>query len=168
MKKLVGLSLFLIFFVSSARQAYAVCPVCTVAVGAGLGVSRLLGIDDSVVGVWIGGLIFSSGLWLSNWLEKRGWNFPAKKIVSIFVFLIFVIPPLYWANIIGLPGNTIWGIDKILFGTFAGSVLFMSGVILDKFLRNINQGKVYVYYQKVIAPVLLLSLGSFILFMITR
>ena len=37
-----------------AIPAKAICPVCTVAVGAGIGLSRWLGIDDSITGLWIG------------------------------------------------------------------------------------------------------------------
>ena len=37
-----------------ALPAQAVCPVCIVAVGAGLGLSEYLGIDDTIAGVWIG------------------------------------------------------------------------------------------------------------------
>jgi len=64
--------LFLVF----PAKVYAVCPICTVAVGAGLGISRWLGIDDSVTGLWIGGLILSSGLWLADWIGKKGWRVP--------------------------------------------------------------------------------------------
>ena len=52
----------------------AVCPVCTVAVAAGLGISRWIGIDDAVTGVWVGGLILSSGLWMADWIKKRSWK----------------------------------------------------------------------------------------------
>lgn len=156
--------LFLFLFPTSA---HAVCPVCTVAVAGGLGISRWLGIDDAVTGIWIGGLILSSGLWLSDWIDKKGWKIPQKELVSVVIFFLFVIPPLYWAKMIGLPDNTLWGVDKVVLGTVIGSVLFMCGVWIDKWLRTTNEGKVYVYYQKVIAPVFLLTLGSFILYLIT-
>lgn len=157
-----------VLFLALPSTAHAVCPVCTVAVAGGLGVSRWLGIDDAVTGVWVGGLILSSGLWLADWIGKRGWKVPQKEIVSVALFFLFVIPPLYWAKMIGLPGNTLWGVDKVVLGTVIGSVLFMFGVWLDKWLRTTNEGKVYVYYQKVIAPVFLLTLGSFVLYLITN
>jgi hypothetical protein len=68
---------------------------------------------------------------------------------------------------IGLVGNTLWGIDKVLLGTVAGSTLFLIGVWFDKWLRSTNQNKVYIYYQKVIIPVFLLSVTSFIFYLIT-
>lgn len=168
MRFILSLILGLLTFLALPTQTHAVCPVCTVAVAGGLGVSRWLGIDDSVTGIWIGGLILSSGLLLADWIGKKGWRIPYKEIVSVFVFFLFVIPPLYWAKMVGLPGNTLWGIDKIILGTIVGSVLFICGVGLDKWLRTTNEGKVYVYYQKVIAPVFLLTLGSFALYLITN
>lgn len=165
---IVPIFLLALVFLAFPTSAHAVCPICTVAVAGGLGISRWLGIDDSVTGVWIGGLILSSGLWLADWIGKKGWRIPHKEIVSVALFFLFVIPPLYWAKLVGLPGNTLWGVDKIILGTIVGSILFTGGVWLDKWLRTTNEGKVYVYYQKVIAPVFLLTLGSFVLYLITN
>lgn len=165
---IITIFLLALLFLAFPTPAHAVCPICTVAVAGGLGISRWLGIDDSVTGVWVGGLILSSGLWLADWIGKKGWRVPQKEIVSVVIFYLFVIPPLYWAKMIGLAGNTLWGVDKVILGTVIGSVLFMGGVGLDKWLRTTNEDKVYVYYQKVIAPVFLLTLGSFILYLITN
>jgi len=168
MKLVLILLSALVIFLGTTTQVHAVCPICTIAVGAGLGISRWIGIDDSITGIWIGGLILSSGLWLADWISKRGWKIPYKEIISVVLFYLFVIPPLYWAKMIGLPGNTFLGIDKVIFGTTIGSVLFLGGVGLDKWLRTTNNDKVYVYYQKVIVPVFLLTLGSFVLYLITN
>jgi hypothetical protein len=145
----------------------AVCPLCTVAVAGGLGISRWLGIDDSIMGVWIGGLILSSGFWLADWVSKKSWQIPYPKFLANGLMFLLVVPPLYWSKIMGLAGNTLWGIDKILLGTVIGAVLFYVSMKLDLYLRSINEGKVYIYYQKVILPILLLTLGSFVLFLIT-
>jgi hypothetical protein len=149
-------------------KAHAVCPVCTIAVGVGLGFSRWVGIDDAVTGVWVGGLILSSGLWLADWISKRKWNFSHSKLISVLTMILFVIPPLYWSKMIGITGNTLFGIDKVLLGTIVGFIVFQIGVWTDKLLRITNNGKVYIYYQRVIAPVFLLTLASFILYLITK
>jgi len=167
MKIFIGLFLALAAFLATTTPAYAVCPICTVAVGAGLGISRWLGIDDSVADIWIGGLILSSRLWLADWIGKKGWKVPYKEVASVVLLFLFVIPPLYWMKMIGLGGNTLWGVDKLLLGTVIGSVVFLFGVWFDKWLRTTNQNKVYVYYQKVIIPVFLLSLVSFVFYLIT-
>ena len=38
--------------IATISAAGAVCPVCTVAVGAGLEGARLLGVDDVITGIW--------------------------------------------------------------------------------------------------------------------
>ncbi len=152
--------LFFLFLLSLVFPAsvQAVCPVCTVAAGAGLGLSRWLGISDAVTGVWIGGLILSSGFWLADWLGKKNWSVPHLKIVSVFLVFLLTVSPLWWGQMLSV---------KILEGTAAGATLFLLGVGLDERLRTINHGRVYVYYQKVLLPILLLSLGSFILYILT-
>ncbi len=167
MKKLLSLFSLLAIF-AFPTPVHAVCPVCTVTVGIGLGISRWIGIDDTVSGVWVGGLILSSGLWMADWVRKRDWKIRYPEILSIVLMVLFVIPPLYWSKMIGLPGNTLWGIDKILLGTIFGSFIFLLGVAFDKWLRTLNNGKVYVYFQKVIVPVFLLSLTSYIFYLITK
>jgi len=166
MKKIIPLFILSFLFVFS-KSAHAVCPVCTIAVGAGVGVSRWIGIDDTITGLWIGGLIISSGLWMANWVRKKSWKIPYPEILSIILMLLFVVPPLYWSKMIGISGNTLLGIDKVVLGTIVGSILFFLSIRADKVLRKTNNGKVYVYYQKVILPVLFLSIFSFIFYLIT-
>lgn len=159
---------FLLAFLAMAPQAQAVCPICTIAVGAGLGFSRYLGIDDTVTGLWVGALILSSAFWTASWLKSKSWRIPYKTASSVIFFYLLVIPPLYWMGMIGHPENTMLGIDKILLGTAVGSIVFILGVLLDKYLRTLNEGKVFIYFQRVICPVLLLSIFSVIFFLITN
>jgi len=162
------LTIISLLFLFLPGQALAVCPVCTIAVAASVGLSRWLGIDDTISGLWIGGLILSSGLWLASWLQKKNIRLPLLKIFSVLLFYLFVIPPLYFTNTMGHPLNKYWGIDKLLLGIIAGSLLFIVGVVLNKYLRLLNNGKVYIYFQKVIAPVLLLLLGSILFYFLTK
>ncbi|KKU63742.1 MAG: hypothetical protein UX88_C0023G0019 [Candidatus Woesebacteria bacterium GW2011_GWC2_47_16] len=81
MKKLL-VFLSPIIFLLSPKTALAVCPVCTVAVGAGLGVSRWLGIDDSVSGIWVGGLVVSLSFWFADWLTKKNLKILKKWSIS--------------------------------------------------------------------------------------
>lgn len=59
-------SFLILAFLLFGVQVQAVCPVCTVAVGAGVGFSRYLGIDDTIAGLWIGALIVSVSMWTIN------------------------------------------------------------------------------------------------------
>lgn len=169
MKKLLALlstiAVFRLFFPS---PVFAVCPVCTIAVGAGLGISKTLGIDDTVTSVWIGGLILSSSLWISDWLVKREKfkKYSNSYIIAILMYAI-VLTPLYYSKLIGVPFNTLWGIDKILAGTAIGSGAFLLGVYLDKRARELF-GKQFFPFQKVVFPVSLLLSASLILYFVTN
>ncbi len=163
--KLVILSALL--FLAFPGKALAVCPVCTVAVGAGLGLCRFLGIDDTISGIWIGGLILSSGLWLADFLKKKNWQIKYLDFWSVALFSLLVVLPLAGMGFIGLPANKLWGMDKLLLGMGVGAGVFLLGVWADKFLRRKNNGKVYIYYQKVILPVLFLTIASFIFYLVT-
>lgn len=145
--------------------AYAVCPVCTIAVAGGLGLSRYLGIDDSVSSLWIGGLILSSSFWLVDWLKKKKPEFPIfnYQFPIILAMYLLVLGPLVWAGVIGHPLNTIFGIDKIVFGTLVGSVVFLLAIWADKKVRE-KKGKQLFNYQKVVFPVALLALTSLIIY----
>jgi len=77
---------FLIIFggIIQALPAKAVCPVCTVAVGAGLGFSRYLGIDDTISGIWIGGLMVSISFWTIDWMKTKKWNYRSRRQFCYF------------------------------------------------------------------------------------
>lgn len=165
MKTIITSIIFLSIFFTRANTVLAVCPVCTVAVAGGVGLSRWLGIDDTISGLWIGGLIASMGLWLADLLKKKYTSFLLKPLAILLVFLL-VVPALYLGKMIGLPANTLWGIDKLILGILSGMGFFAIGNQLDLWLRKTNNGKVYIYYQKVILPVLLLSLMSVIFYLL--
>lgn len=151
------------------RPVLAVCPICTVAVAGGLGLSRYLGIDDSILGVWAGGLMVSVTLWTTDWLSRKNFNWIKKievKLLTLLVFLFWVLTtyvPLFELNIIGHPFNTILGIDKLIFGSILGFFAFLLGVWGDKKIREIK-GKQLFNFQKVVFPVLALTILSLVLY----
>jgi len=142
------------------------CPICVVAVGAGLGLSRWLGVDDVISSLWIGALLVSLSWWTVIWMRKKGWNFKYIKIVIPALYYLLVLAPLYFTDIIGHPLNKIFGIDKILFGSIAGSIVFLLIVWLHNFLKTKNNGKSFFPYQKVVAPIFILLIISLILYKI--
>jgi hypothetical protein len=144
----------------------AVCPVCTIAVGAGVGLCRWLGIDDMISGVWVGGLIVSMIIWLLDWLDKKNIRFKFRRLIVIALFYFIVIAPLYWSGVMGHPLNKFLGMDKLLFGIICGSIAFIIGVWSNSFLKNKNQGRVFFPFQKVILPILFLIITSLIFYSI--
>jgi hypothetical protein len=150
-------------------SALAVCPVCTVAVGAGLGLARYFGIDDTVSGVWFGGLILSSSLWLINWLNTKRLSFPYKNLVIVVGFYAITLIPLYFWGMIGHELHILWGVDKLILGIGAGSLAFALGAGADKYLRTKKaDGKAHFAWQKVILPVSLLLVTSLAFYLITK
>jgi len=160
-----------IFFGFSTKLSLAVCPVCTIAVGAGLGLSRFLGIDDLVIGIWLGGFLTSFSLMSSNWLNKKDYFKKIKKIYldlgNYILYILITFLPLHFTGITGHPLNKILGVDKLLIGTFIGTLVFLVSVLLDNKLRA-KYKKQFINYQKVIIPVSLLAIISLIFYFITR
>jgi hypothetical protein len=144
----------------------AVCPVCTIAVAGGVGLCRYLGIDDLISGVWIGALLFSLFLWTIEWLNKRKIKFLFRKPLVFIFWYGLTIFPLMKIGIIGHPQNKFLGIDKLIFGIFSGTVVFLFSILFENYLRKKNQGKAYFKLQKVIVPILFLIILSLIFWQI--
>lgn len=168
---------YLLFFVFLALlavpKAQAVCPVCTIAVGAGVGVSRWLGIDDTISGLWIGGLIVSMIMWTLNWLDKKNIRFAGRVILTVLAYYAIVIWPLFWlkiggTTIMGHPLNKMWGIDKLLLGIIIGSIAFFLGAVWYDYLKKKNDNRAHFPFQKVAMPIAPLIILSAVFYFITR
>ena len=153
-----------------AKKVLAVCPICTVVVGAGVGLSRWLGIDDTISGLWIGGLTVSMITWTESWLEKKNIRFKGRIFANILGYYSLIIIPLYYSGIIGHPLNTLCacGLDKLLLGIIVGSIGFWFGASWYYYLKEKNQGRVYFPFQKVVFPISPLIILSIIFYFLTK
>lgn len=165
-KIFLSVILLTLFFSSFSAQAF--CPVCVVAVGAGLELSHYLGIDDVITGLWIGALLISLSTLTITWLEKKRQYFAWKKSTIFFAFYFLTIFPLYWAKLMGQPFHTFWGIDKLLLGIIFGSIIFYLGEFWHLKLKKKNDDKVHFPFQKVAVPIGLLLVSSFIFYFLTK
>lgn len=163
------ITVFVSLFFAMSKSALAICPVCTLAVGAGLGLSRWVGVDDTVSGIWVGAFLLSSSMWFYNWLSAKYKKFKSKYYLALLIILTFLVVfiPLAKADIIGHPFNTILGIDKLVFGSALGAGVFTLSIFADKKVRQIR-GKQLFQYQKVAFPVSLLILASTIMFFVAK
>jgi hypothetical protein len=153
------------------KEVLAVCPICTVAVGAGVGLSRWLGIDDSITGLWIGGLTVSMITWTISWLDKKNIKFKGRIITTIFGYYLLIVVPLYFMGIMGNPINTICACgvaDKLLLGIVTGSIAFWFGASWYYYLKEKNQGRAYFPFQKVVMPISPLIILSIIFYFLTK
>ena len=165
-KKTVILSTLLFLGMASAGAAKAICPLCVVAIGAGLGLSRWLGVDDVVSSVWIGALLVAMIIWTLVEMKKHNWRFPFDTAIISLAYYLLTFIPLYYAGIVGHPLNKIFGVDKIVFGTIIGTIVFLISIWFHNFLKSKNNGKSFFPYQKVVIPVIILLLTSLIFYIL--
>jgi hypothetical protein len=145
------------------------CPVCAVAVGVGLGLSRWLKIDDTISGLWVGALLVSLSFILAQRTKK--YLELSVKLLAFLYFLLLLLTtfiPFSYLHIIGNPLNTFRGIDKLEFGTAVGIIVFLFSLFLHAFLKSRHHNKSYFPFQKVIIPVDMLLLASLIMYWIVR
>jgi len=166
--KKILFSIIVILSFAWINTTKAVCPLCVVAVGTGVGLCRWLGIDDTISGLWIGGALVAISMATIFWFQEKNWKFKFYQPIIFLVYYFLIIWSLLFFDIMGHPLNKLWGIDKILLGIVAGTILFFTSIFLDKYLRQKNNGKVLFYYQKIIIPVILLLIFSFIFYFITK
>ncbi len=154
---------FSFFFLLLAAPVSAQCPACLVTIGGSVLLSRYLGVDDLIIGIWAGGLILSLGLWTATFIKKtfiKGQNWILTTILWITTVL-----GLKQAGFIGNPTCKIHGHDKLLTGIIAGTLVFLLAYGIDFILRKLNKknpGKALFPYQRVVLPVVLLLMATLI------
>jgi len=142
------------------KPVYATCPVCVVAVGGGLWLAEKLGVDDLLAAIWIGALVTALAVWWGSSFKLL--KLPRPKFSWSIIFYLLTIAILYLQGKINQPYCRIWGICKVWLGITVGTVVFLLGVGLDRFLRSKNQGRAFFPLQKVVIPlimVILVTLG---------
>lgn len=157
-----------IFYFLFSATAHAVCPVCVVVVGAGIGIAEEFGVNDTIIGLWVGALIIAMAWWTVNWLVKKNWCFKGCGSITFLSYYLLTLIPLYYSGFIGKELNKLWGIDKLLLGVLAGSILFYAGESLHFYIKSKNNDKVHFYFQRVIIPIIVLIIASGAFYFITK
>ena len=170
MKNKITFLIFIFALEAAAGKAEAVCPVCTVAVGAGVGLSRWLGISDLITGLWLGAFLLSLALWAVDWLGKRKIRSPFAKFAVILAGYAMAIVPLYYAEITAHPIDFLRSAtqDKLILGIIEGSAVFFFAAKLYEFLKERNNGRAHFPFEKIALPVIFLLFFSLAFHFITR
>ncbi len=169
MKHLLSSVLFAGFAVIfGGASAWAVCPVCTVAVGAGLEGARLLGVDDVITGIWAGGLSLSLFFWTAGWLKKHGVTSAFWQLLVPFVVYYGLLAAVYLMPGVVYGANTLWGIDKFLLGIIVGTIAFYLGARWYIRIKRNNGGHAQFAFQKVIVPLSFLVVMTAVFWFITK
>ncbi|HLN19431.1 MAG TPA: hypothetical protein VK255_04665 [Patescibacteria group bacterium] len=155
------------------NKALAVCPICTLAVGAGVGIAEEFGVDDTIIGLWVGGLTVSLIFWTIDWARKKNYRSKWVDPIIIIVYFLMVVAPLFFIKIKGYPIigkelNKFWGIDKMLLGIALGCILFFCGAKFYDFLKKKNGGHAHFPFQKVVMPVTPLIIFSVLFYLLNK
>lgn len=150
---LISLTIF------GTSPAYAHCPLCTAATGAGLIVAEKYGVDDAISGLWIGAFVISTALWFDRILKKK-YNIPFQSTLISISSLALTVVPFYFAGMFSNPVR-VFGMDRLLFGIVTGSILSFAGTELSILIKN-TRGKVLFSYQTIILVTGILTTTSII------
>ena len=174
-----------IFSIITLNSVMAHCPLCTTGAAVGVGFARAYGVDDSIVGVLLGGLIASSALWFNNWLKKKGKKFLLSETIFIIASFLLIAVPFYTAGLItdipmvksmpthhgmtglGVLGLAQFGVDKLLFGMILGTLGIWGTFALSDRIKKIN-GKVLFPFQGMVFMIIALAILSAACWMATK
>lgn len=156
MKKIVFL--FALLF-SKSVFANPACAVCTVAMGAFLGISRQLGVSDNATGVWVGALILMTYYFTIKLVEAKKWTF---KFYRLFwgALTLLLVPAMY--TLVPYKLNTFFGIDSFLISMLSGALTFELSQRFYQYLKAKNNGHAHFPFEKVIFAVVSLLIVSII------
>jgi hypothetical protein len=131
-------------------EVSAHCPLCTAATIIGVGVTRSIGLDDSIVGLFVGAMIISSALWINKILKKKnmGGNDFLRITSLIIATTVLTYISFYFAGLFG-PANTyrIFGMEKITFGAIFGGFVSLGAFFASDKIKKKNNGKARFKYQ---------------------
>lgn len=157
----------------AAKSVVAHCPLCAAATAGGVAATRLLGVDDSVTGTFIGGFVVSTALWFDNWLKKKKDGrelMPFQSTIFIIVSLALTLLTFYLAKLLGStdPAYHMFGVDKLLVGTIVGTAVTVGAFALHKWIRRARGGKSLMPFQGIVLTLLCLAITGAIFFFTTR
>ncbi|OGM60002.1 hypothetical protein A2892_03845 [Candidatus Woesebacteria bacterium RIFCSPLOWO2_01_FULL_39_10b] len=157
--------LFIFLFIS-VTPIYAHCPLCVAGAGVGLTFSRLLGINDSITGVWIGAFIGALAFWFQRILGAKNKLFfkPSTGVFLYTLFLLATIWSFYKFDLVARHGE-IFGFHKLTFGMVVGSIVYCLVDLLNTYIKR-KSGKSFFPYQSIVfslSSIVLTSVGIYIL-----
>lgn len=169
MKKLIAFLLMPSAYLLVPSAVSAHCPLCVAGAAAGITLTRWIGVDDSITGVWIAALLGATAFWLYSWLITKDFSFVKKykQFLKPLIYLAVFVSTIwsFYKFQLVIRMSQIFGFDKLTFGMLTGGVLFYLVDILDD-LTIKRKGKVFFPYQRIVVSLgsmLFLSIGIYIL-----
>lgn len=137
------------------------CPICTVAIGAALPITRRLGVPDAVVGLWAGAFLAILGYWIIKYMDRRGWRFWGRNAL-VLTLSVATIGFAYLGTVTYNPCTYLGfiKIDPLLMGTIIGAILFILVEKLYDYMKRKNGGHAHFPFERVVLPIVVLALAS--------
>ena len=162
----------LIFSLFLIKEVHAHCPLCTIGAAAAAGGAAYLGVNNLVIGLFIGAFAVSIGWWFSNLIKKKFIPFQRTAII-LLSFLTTILPmlplmegikPLY-INITGDYGsllNRTYIFNTFLVGSIIGGIIVTLTPWLSSKLTTLRKGKMLPYQGTLLTLTLLITIGIII------
>lgn len=152
----------------AAVFANPACPVCTIAIGAALPITRRMGVPDVVAGLWAGAFLAIMGYWIIRFLDRRGVRFLGRNAI-VLALSVATIGFAYIGTVAYSPCRYFGflNIDPLLMGTIVGAVIFIAVEKIYDWMKIKNNGHAHFPFEKVVLPVVALAAAS-ALFMVCR
>ena len=134
---------------------YAHCPLCVAGAGAGLSLSRWIGLDDSITGLWLAAFLGAISFWSYLPLVKKLNRGPMVWLKPTLYMAIFAstLWSFYKFNLV-IRMEKMYGLDKLTFGIVVGGIAFYLVDMANDLIIKIR-GKSLFPYQRIF-----LSLGT--------
>ena len=166
--KKYGIALSLVGFVF-VKPVYAHCPLCVAGAGAGLSLSRIIGIDDSITGVWMAAFLGVMSFWINNTIIKKSKSkkvyFSLQKLVIYVAIFATTIFSFYRFGLINEHNGLIYNLPKLTFGMLTGGVLLYLVDMANLAIKKKNEKVLFPYQSLVftLGSMVILSIGIYIL-----
>ncbi|MCL4384638.1 hypothetical protein M1116_04235 [Patescibacteria group bacterium] len=136
-----------------AAPALAHCPLCVAGAAAGLTLSRLLGVDDSITGIWLAAFLGATSFWFTTFTLRK-LKFPLKKPLVYLLIFLSTLWSFYQFKLISTHNGDLFGLPRLTFGLLLGGAFFYLVDFLDALAIKLHHG-IFFPYQRVVV-----SLGS--------
>lgn len=159
------LILFTFLFVNVASATPLMCTMCTAGIASGLGIAKMLGVPETVIGLWSGALLIAIGQWSAFLIsKKKNINLFYKTCIVLSSFVLLI--PLYLGvePVIKFNLNRICCVDEFLFANILGAIIAFGTSMLYQFMKKRNGDHAHFPYEKVVLPLVALIIFSFIFY----
>lgn len=140
------------------------CPLCVAGAGIGLSLARVMGVDDSITGVWLAAFLGATSFYFTTFTLRKI-KFPFKKLTVYILIFASTLWSFYKFKLVDIHAGDVLGLHKLTFGMLSGAIMFYLVDIIDAYIIK-KHGKVYFPYQRMIVSLggmLYLSMFNYIL-----